>query len=153
MRMYLYENSRNVQEPWPPDLYFTVHWLQTLARLSLLRFLSKVESQDLLMVASWYFIWGCISIRPPGICKSHDLLAYISQSTDFILLLHSVYSLHMYCTSAEMHLLLCKRYGPFWKRGVWTRNKSSDGRRCYITESSTCFGLFSRMYYGKSLGK
>ena len=29
MRMYLYETSRNIQEPWPPDLYFTVCWLQT----------------------------------------------------------------------------------------------------------------------------
>ena len=24
MRMYLYEASRNIQEPWPHDLYFTV---------------------------------------------------------------------------------------------------------------------------------
>ena len=48
-----------------------------------LRFLSKVESQDLLMVASWYFIWGCISMRPTGIYKSHDLMTYISRSTDF----------------------------------------------------------------------
>ena len=39
------------------DLYFTDHWLRTLARWSRLRFLSKLESQDLLMVASWYFIW------------------------------------------------------------------------------------------------
>ena len=36
--------------------------------------LSKVESQDLLMVASWYFIWVCISMRPAGIYKSHDLM-------------------------------------------------------------------------------
>ena len=40
------------------------------------------ESQDLLMVANWHFIWGCISMRPAGIYKSHDLLAYISWSTD-----------------------------------------------------------------------
>ena len=128
MRMYPNETSRNIHEPWPPDLYFTVYWLRTLARL----FLSKVESQDLLMVASWYFIWdcismrpaeytramtswpifhspltsdfgqiikvkifvqgrssswyfiwGCISMRPAGIYKSHDLLTYISRSTDF----------------------------------------------------------------------
>ena len=83
MRIYLYETSRNIQEPWPPDLYFMVHWLWTLARLSRLRFLSKVVSQDLLMVASWYFIWGSISMRPAGIYKSHDLLIYISWSADF----------------------------------------------------------------------
>ena len=29
MRMYLYETSRNIQEPWAPDLYFTVYWLWT----------------------------------------------------------------------------------------------------------------------------
>ena len=83
IRVYLRETSRNMQEPWPYDLYFTVHWLQTLARLSRLTFLSKVESQDLLMVASWYFIWGCISMRPAEIYKSHDLMIYISRSTDF----------------------------------------------------------------------
>ena len=44
MSMYLYETSRNIQKPWPHDLYFMVHWLRTLARLSRLRFLSKVES-------------------------------------------------------------------------------------------------------------
>ena len=44
-------------------------------------FLSKVESQDLLMVAGWYFIWRCISTA--GIYKSHDLMAYILWSTDF----------------------------------------------------------------------
>ena len=70
MRMYLYETSRNIQDLWPPDLYFMVHWPQTLARLSTLRFLAKVESQDLLMVASWYFIWGCISMRPAVIYKA-----------------------------------------------------------------------------------
>ena len=57
IRIYLYETSRNIQEPWPHDLYFMVLWLQTLTRLSRLRFLSKVESQNLLMVTSWYFIW------------------------------------------------------------------------------------------------
>ena len=46
-----------IQEPWHHDPYFTVHLL-----LTRLRFLSKVESQDLLMVASWYFLWGCISL-------------------------------------------------------------------------------------------
>ena len=51
--MYLYEASMNIQKPWPHDLYFTVNWLRTLARLSRLRYLSKVESQDLLMVVSW----------------------------------------------------------------------------------------------------
>ena len=53
-----------------------------LARLSRLRFLSKVESQDLLMVASCYFTGGCISMRSAGIYKSHDFLTYISQSAD-----------------------------------------------------------------------
>ena len=38
---------------------------------------------SILMVASWYFIWGCISTRPAGIYKSHDLMTYISRSTDF----------------------------------------------------------------------
>ena len=124
MIVYLFETSRNIQEPWPHDLYFMVHWLRTLARLSRLkflskvesqnllmlasyisyedvplwdqqeytramtswpvfhgpltlarlsrlRFLSKVESQDLLMVASWYFISGYISTRPAGIYNSH----------------------------------------------------------------------------------
>ena len=74
MRMYLYQTSRNIQEPWPHDLYFTVHWLWTLARLSRLRFLS---------MASWYFIWRCTSIRPAGIYKSHDLMTYISRSANF----------------------------------------------------------------------
>ena len=78
MRMYLSETSRR-----PPDLYFMVHWLPTLTRLSRLRFLSKVESQDLLTVASSYYIWECISMRPAGICKNHDLLTYISWSADF----------------------------------------------------------------------
>ena len=32
MRMYLYETSRDIQEPWY-DLYLTVHCLRTLARL------------------------------------------------------------------------------------------------------------------------
>ena len=83
MRIYLYKTSSYIQGPWPFDLYFTVHWLRNWARLSRSRFLSKVESQDLLMVANWYFIWGCISMRPAGIYKSHDLLIYISRSADF----------------------------------------------------------------------
>ena len=40
MRMYIYEISRNIQEPWPPDLYFMVCWLQTLTAFPWLRFLS-----------------------------------------------------------------------------------------------------------------
>ena len=63
--------------------YLTVRWLRTLAKLSRLGFLSKVESQDLLMLASWYFIWECISMWPAGLCRSHDLLTYISRSADF----------------------------------------------------------------------
>ena len=51
MRMYLYDTSRNIKEPWPPDLYFMVHRLWTLARLSSSKFLSTIESQDLLMKA------------------------------------------------------------------------------------------------------
>ena len=35
MRMYLYETSRNIQETWPHDLYFTVHWLRTLAKVKI----------------------------------------------------------------------------------------------------------------------
>ena len=41
-RMYLYETCRNIQEPWPRDLCFTVHWLQTLADFPWLRFLSSI---------------------------------------------------------------------------------------------------------------
>ena len=124
MRMYLYETSRNMQEPWPHDLYFMVHcsggarWLsgrvsdsgargpgfETYRRrvVSLSKTLyspkvlvnypgwlrpdmtekSMVESQDLLMVASCYFTWGCISMRSAGIHKNHDLLTYISRSAD-----------------------------------------------------------------------
>ena len=48
-----------------------------------LRFLAKVEYQDLLMEASWYFVWGYIIMRPTGIYKNHDLMIYISRSTDF----------------------------------------------------------------------
>ena len=33
MRMYLYETSRNIQEPWPPDQYFMVHWLWTFGQI------------------------------------------------------------------------------------------------------------------------
>ena len=44
-RIYLYETSRNTQEPWLPDLYFTVHWLRALVRLSRLRFLAKLEAE------------------------------------------------------------------------------------------------------------
>ena len=47
--MYLYETSRNIQEPWPHDLYFTVCWLQTLADVPWLIFLSSVDSSALLM--------------------------------------------------------------------------------------------------------
>ena len=43
IRMYLYETSRNIQEPWPHDLYFTVCLLQTLANFPWLRFLSSVD--------------------------------------------------------------------------------------------------------------
>ena len=63
-RLYLYETSRNIQEPWPPGLYFTVCWLQTLADFPWLIFLSSVDSWALLMVASWYFIRGFTSVRP-----------------------------------------------------------------------------------------
>ena len=47
-----------------------------------LRFLSKVESQNLLMVASCYITRGCMSMRSAGIYKNHDLLTYISWSAD-----------------------------------------------------------------------
>ena len=40
MRMYLYETSRNIQEPWSHDLYFTVCKIQTLVNFPWLRFLS-----------------------------------------------------------------------------------------------------------------
>ena len=45
-------------------------YVRASIRRSRLRFLSKVESPVVLMVASWY--WGCISMRPAGIYKSHD---------------------------------------------------------------------------------
>ena len=69
LRMYLYETSRNIQTSWP--IFQGPLW--TLARLWRSRFLSQVESQDLLMVASCCFTWGCISIRPAGIYKPLDL--------------------------------------------------------------------------------
>ena len=63
--------------PWGHRAFgLSVHaYVRLLTRL---RFLSKVESQDLLMVASRYFIWACISLRPAGIYKSHDIMTYIS---------------------------------------------------------------------------
>ena len=60
MRMYFYEMSRNLQEPWPCDLYFMVHWLR-------LRVLAQVDSQNLLVVESSFFTWGYISMRGAGI--------------------------------------------------------------------------------------
>ena len=47
MRIYLYETSRNIQEPWPRDLYFTVLWLQTLTRLSRLMFVQDRISRPI----------------------------------------------------------------------------------------------------------
>ena len=64
MRIYLYETSRNIQEPWPSDLYFMVCWLQTLADFPWLIFSSQVDSWALLMVASWYFTRGFTSLKP-----------------------------------------------------------------------------------------
>ena len=58
-RIYLYERSRNLQEPWPCDLYFMVHWLR-------LRVLAQVDSQNLLVVESSIFTWGYISMRGAG---------------------------------------------------------------------------------------
>ena len=29
MRIYVYENNRKIQKPWPPDLYFAANWLRT----------------------------------------------------------------------------------------------------------------------------
>ena len=57
--LYFYEMSRNLQEPWPCDLYFMVHWFR-------LRFLAQVDSQNLLVVESSFFTWGYISIRGAG---------------------------------------------------------------------------------------
>ena len=79
MRIYLYETSRNIQEPWPHDLYFMVHWLRTWARLSRLRFLSKVESQDLLMI----FHMRMYLYETSRKYKSHELLTSISRTSDF----------------------------------------------------------------------
>ena len=71
--------------PWRHRAFgLSIHvYMRTSVCRPVLRFLSKAESQELLMVASWYFIWGCISMRPAGIYKSHDLMTYISWSTDF----------------------------------------------------------------------
>ena len=78
MRIYLCQTSRNIQNPWAPDLYFTVNWLRTLARLSRLRFLSKVESPQDLQVDISY---KNVSLWDQD--KSHDLLTCISWSADF----------------------------------------------------------------------
>ena len=85
----LYEDGslwdcRNIQESWHHDIYFWVHRLRTLDRISRLRFLSK-ESQVLIMVASWYFIWVPLwdQYMNTGIYKSHYIMTYISRSADF----------------------------------------------------------------------
>ena len=81
VRIYLYETSWIIQEPWPPDLYFTIHWHQTLARLSRLRFLAKVESQDspppLLLTSCLYCViltavFGCLCSFPVW-CLNQDV--------------------------------------------------------------------------------
>ena len=51
--------------------------LKTLSRL---RFLSKVESQDLLMVASWYFIWDCISMgQKKKMCVEYFSIGFLME--------------------------------------------------------------------------
>ena len=57
--LYFYEMSRNLQKPWPCDLYFMVHWFR-------LRFLAQVDSQNLLVIESSFFTWGYISMRGAG---------------------------------------------------------------------------------------
>ena len=52
IRMYLYETSRTIQEPWRHDLYFTVCWRQNLASFSWLRFLYPATQK----VAVYYVI-------------------------------------------------------------------------------------------------
>ena len=94
LRMYLYETSMNIQEPWPPDQYFMTCRLQTLADFPWLIFLSEVDSWALLMVASWYFTRGFTSVRPAasafmpsvhawgwarGQCLGHHRFCLISQ--------------------------------------------------------------------------
>ena len=62
IRTYFYETSRNIQEPWPHDLYFTVCSIQTLVNFPWLRFLSWVS---LLMVASWSLpLWDQQGLLP-----------------------------------------------------------------------------------------
>ena len=51
------ETSRNIQESWPPDLYFTVCWLQTGG-------FSMVKNLVIGRVLSWYFTRGFTSVRP-----------------------------------------------------------------------------------------
>ena len=78
--MYLYETNRNIQEPWPHDLYFMVHWLRTSARLSRLRFcprwiLSSTNGSKLIFHIRIYL---CETSR-----NIQDLMTYISLSANF----------------------------------------------------------------------
>ena len=82
MRMYLYDTSRHIQEPWPHGLYFTVHWFRT-RQIIKVKILSKVDSQDLwssVNGSKLIFHMRWISKRSAGMYKSHDLLTYIPRS-------------------------------------------------------------------------
>ena len=68
MRMYLYETSRNIQEPWPHDLYIVFHSLLTsdFGLFSMVdifvigRFLSSVDGSKLIFTRDF------TTVRPAG---------------------------------------------------------------------------------------
>ena len=75
MRIYLYETSSNIQEPWPSDLYFHGPLTSYFGQIIKVKiFVQGRISRPINGIASWYFIWGCISMRPARIYKCHDML-------------------------------------------------------------------------------
>ena len=72
MRMYLYETSRTIQEPWPHDLYFTVHWLQIIKLKIFIqgRILSSTNGGNLIFHMRKYLYETSRNIQEPW---PHDL--------------------------------------------------------------------------------
>ena len=74
-RMYLYETSRKIQEPWPHDLYFMVHWLRTgqVIKVKIFvqgRILSSTNGSKLIFHIRMYFYETSGTIQEPW---PHDL--------------------------------------------------------------------------------
>ena len=103
-------------------------WQSVHPSLTRLTFLSKVESQDLLMVASWYFIWGYISLRPAGLYKSHDLIPtfYGPLTSDFgqiikvNIFIQSKISRSINCSKSIFHMRMY-----LWDQQEYTRAMTS----------------------------